>query len=100
MNIIKINSHATLTAFDLEKTQTYDPRSGILKFFLRDTPDLCLIEVDKNISVWFIDRKDNHNKLSDLFDKDPNFEEKKYDHKKEFENYNQLLTETFGQNFN
>ena len=100
-SIIKINSHATFTAFDLEKTQTYDARSGILKKFLRDNPDLCLIEVDKNISVCFIDRKDYHKKLSDLFDKDQNFEAvKKYDHKKEFENYNQLLTETFGQNCN
>ena len=100
-NIIKIKCDSTYTAMDLEKSQTYDERCGLLKTFLRQNEDICLLNVDKSVSVCFIDRKDYHEKLEEIFSKDPNFELiKNFDHEANFKEYNKLLTETLGNSLN
>ena len=92
-NIVKLKCNSTFTAMDLEKTQTFDERKMELKMFLRNNPDLCCVNVDKSISVCFIDRDTYHQKLTEIFSDDPNFEIiKNYNHKTEFENYNKLLS--------
>ena len=96
-NIVKIKCNSTFSAFDLEKTNTYDKRSNELRTFLRNDPDLCLLNVDKDISVCFIDRSTYHEKLTELFCDDINFERlTKYNHEIELKSYNKLLSETLG----
>ena len=86
---------------DLEKTQTYDYRSSQLRTFLQENKDICLLNVDKNISVCFIDRSSYHEKLAELFCEDPNFEKIiNYNHETEFKSYNILLSETLERSFN
>jgi hypothetical protein len=86
---------------DLEKTQTFDHRSGMLKSFLRENPDLCLVNVDKSISVCFMNRTEYHTKLSELFENDPNFEPvTNYNHEQELTNHNKLVLETLGRCLN
>ena len=98
-NVVKIKCNATFSAMDLEKTHTYDSRSTVLKSFLKQNPDICLLNVDKSISVCFIDRKSYHEKLTELFEKDNNFERVvNYDHEEDFKSYNKLLLETLGNN--
>ena len=96
-NIVKIKCNSTFSAFDLEKTNTYDKRSNELRTFLRNNPDLCLLNVDKDIFVCFIDRSTYHEKLTELFCDDINFERlTKYNHEIELKSYNKLLSETLG----
>jgi hypothetical protein len=59
-NLVKIKCNSTFTAMDLEKTKTFDERKIKFKNFLRENPDLCCINVDKSISVCFIDRDTYH----------------------------------------
>ena len=68
---------------------------------MRENDDLCLLTVDKSISVCFIERNEYHKKLGELFSEDPNFEQiNKFDFDQTFKDYNKLLTETLGNSLN
>ena len=89
-NVVKIKCNATFSAMDLKKTHTYDSRSTVLKSYLKQNPDICLLNVDK---------RSYHEKLTELFEKDNNFERVvNYDHEEDFKSYNKLLLETLGNN--
>ena len=67
--IANIKAHSILIAQDLESTYTFYSRVGELLKFLRQHPEICIINVDKSIDVGIMLKSDYHNKLSLVFEK-------------------------------
>ena len=71
--LLTFRAHTILTGLDLEKCYTSDTRAHKLLHFLKQNPQLTLLNVDKSPSVCFIERKSYHEKLNKVFGDDQNF---------------------------
>ena len=95
----EVRAHTILTGLDLEKCYTSDTRAHKLLHFLKQNPQLTLLNVDKSPSVCFIEKKSYHEKLNEVFGDDQNFE-KILDFKLDIDldSYRKLLRETISKN--
>jgi hypothetical protein len=64
--IENVRCHSVLITQDLESTYTYDKRIGQLLSFMRQNPEIVIINVDKSVDVAILLKKDYHGKLSEL----------------------------------
>ena len=93
-----IKAHSILIAEDLEATSTYDHRVGQLLRFLRENPEICIINVDKSIDVAIMFRSEYNTKLSLIFDNNKNFEKiPNYNIEKDLKAFRDMLKKHLGQ---
>ena len=53
VDIAGIKSHTTLAGISMSNAKTFDPRTKILKDFLREHEDILLLKVDKQADLFF-----------------------------------------------
>ena len=95
--IENVRCHSVLITQDLESTYTYDKRIGQLLSFMRQNPEIVIINVDKSVDVAILLKKDYHEKLSELFDKNTNFEKlKKFNLETDLKAFRKILKDNLG----
>ena len=97
VDIAGIKSHTTLAGISMSNAKTFDPRTKILKDFLREHEDILLLKVNKQADLIFLTKTDYNEKLKCLLDQ--NFIKlDDYDRtsmEEDLQEYRKLLTRTF-----